>query len=512
MPPRKDTSQTRKRARAQADEEPTPAAAPTTKKRRLKAPGDAPDDAASKPRSVVSKAVNGGTASAGRRTAAAPKRPLIATRHLPAPLKDDPWEIPDSDDEDTKPRQQQPLAKKPPTKRSRLPVAASTVAAAKVKIAPRDAPDSGDELSSAVATPQVPRQKNSSAAGAARESKSSHAAAKPPQPGRAPRGRPKKQPVTLTEAQEEGLTGTTATKPQAAGRAAGLEPIEESAEHESDSEKTVAPKTKQQRRGAGAKPARSLKATGALAKAESRKNDGHVEETFEEALLKATGSSSKPARWPKQQNKKDPDVDGQPKAEHGGQSRSEGDQSAETDDEVCAVCSRPDSDRGNEIVLCDNCDLGFHQKCCGLAAIPEGDWICPSCSQDEAPSLLATGQDRGATVAVAARGNHVPDIDNFEHHLRAMQRVLLDRCAGRRQIKLRGQDEAYEKAAQLVEQSIVAGEGNSMLVIGARGCGKTTVSSRCLFLFYLLFPSQKQTPLTIDAASRVHRIRDVQAL
>lgn len=38
-----------------------------------------------------------------------------------------------------------------------------------------------------------------------------------------------------------------------------------------------------------------------------------------------------------------------------------------------------------------------------------------------------------------------------------------------------GQNEAYEKTFQLVEQTIVAGEGNSMLVIGARGCGKTTL-------------------------------------
>jgi len=39
-----------------------------------------------------------------------------------------------------------------------------------------------------------------------------------------------------------------------------------------------------------------------------------------------------------------------------------------------------------------------------------------------------------------------------------------------------GQEETYEKAKQLVEQTVVAGEGNSMLLIGPRGCGKTTVS------------------------------------
>ncbi|TLS27774.1 hypothetical protein PpBr36_01012 [Pyricularia pennisetigena] len=42
-------------------------------------------------------------------------------------------------------------------------------------------------------------------------------------------------------------------------------------------------------------------------------------------------------------------------------------------------------------------------------------------------------------------------------------------------IKLRGQEEAYDKALRLVEQTVVAGEGNSMLFIGARGCGKTAL-------------------------------------
>ncbi|KAL2200547.1 origin recognition complex subunit 4 C-terminus-domain-containing protein [Corynascus similis CBS 632.67] len=141
----------------------------------------------------------------------------------------------------------------------------------------------------------------------------------------------------------------------------------------------------------------------------------------------------------------------------------------EDDDEVCAICSKPDSEPPNEIVFCDNCDMPVHQECYGLAKIPEGDWICRNCSQDDA---TATGQ---VQPSVTARQEQRPDIANFDQHLRSMQRVLLDRCAGNRWIKLRGQDEAYDKAYQLVEQTVVAGEGNSMMVIGARGCGKTTL-------------------------------------
>jgi len=150
--------------------------------------------------------------------------------------------------------------------------------------------------------------------------------------------------------------------------------------------------------------------------------------------------------------------------------------SDEDDDEVCAICGKPDSKKPNEIVFCDNCDMAVHQQCYGLAEIPEGDWICRSCSQEDG-TLEGSNGDYGARPSVVARDDSQPDIPNFEQHLGLAQRVLLDRCLGKRRIKLRGQGEAYDKAYQLVEQTVVAGEGNSMMVIGARGCGKTTVRS-----------------------------------
>ncbi|KAK0735730.1 origin recognition complex subunit 4 C-terminus-domain-containing protein [Apiosordaria backusii] len=162
----------------------------------------------------------------------------------------------------------------------------------------------------------------------------------------------------------------------------------------------------------------------------------------------------------------------------------EGDSEEEEDDEVCTVCSKPDSKKGNQILFCDSCDMAVHQKCCGVARIPRGDWFCKDCTEKRMAGLLSvaeTAKDRGASfqgkkaTVVAQVAEELPDIPNFEQHLRMTQRVLLDRCAGRRRIKLRGQNEAYEKTYQLVEQTIVAGEGNSMLVIGARGCGKTTL-------------------------------------
>lgn len=143
------------------------------------------------------------------------------------------------------------------------------------------------------------------------------------------------------------------------------------------------------------------------------------------------------------------------------------------DDEVCSVCSKPDSKRGNMIIFCDNCNMAVHQKCYGVATIPKGDWFCKDCSGDKVGPI-----NQAAKESVAVATEVVPDIPNFEQHLRAMQRVLIDRCTGKRRLKLRNLDDVYEKAYQLVEQTIVAGEGNSMLVIGARGSGKTTVSSQ----------------------------------
>lgn len=156
----------------------------------------------------------------------------------------------------------------------------------------------------------------------------------------------------------------------------------------------------------------------------------------------------------------------------------------EEDDEVCAICSKPDSEPPNVIVFCEVCDRGFHQKCYNVPVVPEGDWICRTCSQEDVLPERPDVMGKKVTASI-----EIPEIPNFERHLAKMRRVLLDRCSGNRRIKLRGQTEAYEKAYQLVEQTVLAGEGNSMMVIGGRGCGKTTVSlfpaSLVLLLTYM---------------------------
>ncbi|KAI1377603.1 origin recognition complex subunit 4 C-terminus-domain-containing protein [Hypoxylon crocopeplum] len=150
----------------------------------------------------------------------------------------------------------------------------------------------------------------------------------------------------------------------------------------------------------------------------------------------------------------------------------EGEEQGSEDEEVCAICAKPDSEPPNEIIFCENCDMAVHQKCYNVPIIPEGDWICRNCSQDD---ILSSAKPAPMKQIRVAKSSEVPSIPNFEKHLQHMQRVLLDRCSGNRRIKLCGQTEAYDKAFQLVEQTVSAGEGNSMMVIGARGCGKTTL-------------------------------------
>jgi origin recognition complex subunit 4 len=148
----------------------------------------------------------------------------------------------------------------------------------------------------------------------------------------------------------------------------------------------------------------------------------------------------------------------------------------EEDDEICVICSEPDFTTKNQILFCDGCNLGYHQACYEVLKLPKKneDWFCRNCKPEPEPDIMF---DQPDNVAGLESSNNLPDIDGFETHLRNMQRILLDKLTGQKRVKLRGHDVEMQKVYQVVEQTVLAGEGNSMLVIGARGSGKTTVGA-----------------------------------
>jgi origin recognition complex subunit 4 len=59
--------------------------------------------------------------------------------------------------------------------------------------------------------------------------------------------------------------------------------------------------------------------------------------------------------------------------------------------------------------------------------------------------------------------------------LGVLSKIVLEKLSGKRLVPLRAVQPEYQKVYQLIEQTVTAGEGNSMLVMGSRGCGKTTM-------------------------------------
>ena len=79
--------------------------------------------------------------------------------------------------------------------------------------------------------------------------------------------------------------------------------------------------------------------------------------------------------------------------------------------------------------------------------------------------------------------------------LEPLRNTVLDQLTAKRRLKLVGLEEEYQKVHQLLEHTVVAGEGNSMLILGSRGCGKTTLVENII------------SDLTKDHAEEFHVVR-----
>ena len=94
-----------------------------------------------------------------------------------------------------------------------------------------------------------------------------------------------------------------------------------------------------------------------------------------------------------------------------------------------------------------------------------------------APTKDAVGNDLEINNEDSVK-DHVTEFRNFlERHttgsVTALKRLVMDGLTGKRRLPLVSLEEEYQKVRQLVEQTVLAGEGNSMLLVGSRGTAKT---------------------------------------
>ncbi|MCJ1299573.1 hypothetical protein MMC08_002365 [Hypocenomyce scalaris] len=97
------------------------------------------------------------------------------------------------------------------------------------------------------------------------------------------------------------------------------------------------------------------------------------------------------------------------------------------------------------------------------------------------PSLLSVKESAPENNDQVSLNDHFQSLRTILQRNGAIERLtmlkkhILGGLTGKRRLPLVGLDAEYQKVHQIVEQTIVAGEGNSMLVIGARGSAKTSL-------------------------------------
>ena len=107
----------------------------------------------------------------------------------------------------------------------------------------------------------------------------------------------------------------------------------------------------------------------------------------------------------------------------------------------------------------------------------------PAATREESPTLEAV-QDQTSPVSPQFDAEH-----SLESHFSGLQKLLsqdlealtelkthiLSGLTGKRRLPLVSLSSPYQKVHQLVSQTVLGGEGNSMLIIGSRGTGKTNL-------------------------------------
>lgn len=114
--------------------------------------------------------------------------------------------------------------------------------------------------------------------------------------------------------------------------------------------------------------------------------------------------------------------------------------------------------------------------------IVEPDAIQPG-QQSRSSSTADRKQDNDSTKLVPQRRSkpsHSAEVTFSAEHVQQIQSILLEKLTRRRRTQLSNLDTEYKKVSNLVKQTITAGESNSMLLIGARGSGKSALIDQIL--------------------------------
>jgi origin recognition complex subunit 4 len=81
----------------------------------------------------------------------------------------------------------------------------------------------------------------------------------------------------------------------------------------------------------------------------------------------------------------------------------------------------------------------------------------------------------GETLPAYAESLQALFYNGLTAEMRTLTRIILEKLTSKKQIPLKGLESEYDKVHQLMEQTVSAGEGNSMLLLGSRGSGKTAM-------------------------------------
>lgn len=122
-----------------------------------------------------------------------------------------------------------------------------------------------------------------------------------------------------------------------------------------------------------------------------------------------------------------------------------------------------------------------------LDLLGNGDMSNEESSGDATPELVVSpvskrrsqpqkAQPVSKSIKAVKEGDGHPPADA----LAMLKARVLGQITGKESIPLVGLDDEYKKVHNLVEQTVCAGEGNSMLVIGARGSGKSALVNQVL--------------------------------